>query len=258
MNTLGIGRTLLVAALGIAILIQGACSHQNIKPSQSNDETFALVYLTSGPQSGQGSKEDRQKMFAGHMGNIKRLADDGVLVIAGPFSKPTDPTWRGILVLAVDSTDKALALAATDPGVRAGEFTPVVRLMRASPVLHQTMEFERGLEKQQTDAAPRDPSSPPANIRAYVMVTAADKAHTLGAIDRLGWNDRVVWSGEFLPGAANAANTPSVTHAPQAVIVLDATNAGDVKASLAEAGDIVVDGWWSTTSLLKLRAAATN
>lgn len=258
MNTLGICRTLLLAVLGVALLVQCGCSPYHGMTSTSHHETYALVYLTNGPKSGQGTKEDRQAMFAGHMGNIKRLADEGVLVVAGPFSKPTDPTWRGILVLAVDSTDKALALAATDPGVRAGEFTPVVRLMRASPVLHRTMEFERELEKQQKDAAPRDPSLPPANIRAYVMVTTADQASTLNAIDRLGWRDRIVWSGQFMPGLAKTAINPDANQAAQAVFVLDATDPAEVKTSLTDAGDIAVDSWWSTTSLLKLRAASTK
>lgn len=258
MNTHDLCRSLLLVACGVALLIQSACSTRHVGSPASHHETFALVYLTSGPKSGQGSKEDRQAMFAGHMGNIKRLADEGVLVVAGPFSKPTDPTWRGIFVLAVDSTDKALALAATDPGVRAGEFTPVVRLMRASPVLHRTMEFERELEKQQKDAAPRDPSSPPANIRAYVMVTTADEARTLNAIDRLGWRDRIVWSGDFLPGLAKTAINSDANQAAQAVFVLDATDPAEVKTSLTDAGDIAVDSWWSTTSLLKLRAASTK
>ena len=49
-----------------------------------------------------------------------RLADEGKLAVAGPFSK--DPAqWRGLFLFAVDSIDEARALTATDPVIVNGE-----------------------------------------------------------------------------------------------------------------------------------------
>ncbi|MBU6414587.1 MAG: hypothetical protein KGS45_14110 [Planctomycetes bacterium] len=65
--------------LGMVIGLMLA-AHMGLTGCASNsssraDADYVFVYLKSGPKSGQGDKETRQKMFAGHMGNIQRLAD---------------------------------------------------------------------------------------------------------------------------------------------------------------------------------------
>jgi uncharacterized protein YciI len=80
----------------------GACT------SRPRTETFTLVYLKTGPAVDL-STQTRQEIFQGHMANIQRLAKEGPLVIAGPFNKPADRTWRGIFVLA--TPDRAAAEA---------------------------------------------------------------------------------------------------------------------------------------------------
>lgn len=80
---------------------------------------YVLVILkTGGTRVPDGPERDR--MFAGHFANMKRLSDAGKLAVAGPFF--TDPTgWRGLYVFAVDTIDEAKALAETDPVVVQGE-----------------------------------------------------------------------------------------------------------------------------------------
>src|SRR5689334_13059942 len=51
-----------------------------------------LVYLKTGPN------QLTEENFKGHMANMHRLADAGVLIIGGPFASPRDKTWRGIFV----------------------------------------------------------------------------------------------------------------------------------------------------------------
>ena len=80
---------------------------------------FVLVILKSGPTP-VTDPEARKTMFAGHMANIRRLADEGKLAVAGPFGKNEDG-WRGLFILAVPTVEDAKALAETDPVIIAGE-----------------------------------------------------------------------------------------------------------------------------------------
>jgi uncharacterized protein YciI len=80
---------------------------------------YVLVILKTGPKRMPEGKE-RDAMFAGHFANIARLAKEGKLAVAGPFS--ADPAgWRGLFVFAVDDVDEARRLTETDPVIRNGE-----------------------------------------------------------------------------------------------------------------------------------------
>ncbi|HRN98293.1 MAG TPA: hypothetical protein PLA69_03100, partial [Flavobacterium sp.] len=46
---------------------------------------YVLVILKTGPAK--PADAERQKLMAGHMENIGRMADEGMLVMAGPFLK---------------------------------------------------------------------------------------------------------------------------------------------------------------------------
>lgn len=237
MQTRPLLSALLSSLTAIAVLVLGGCATRSRTPT---DASFVFVYLKSGPTSGQGDVETRQKMFAGHMGNIQRLANEGKLVIAGPFAKPADKAWRGVLVLDVQTVAEAQELAATDPGVQAGEFVAEPHEMRASSVLRRCGEFERAMLAE-ARPAPSEPGKPPPNIRAYVMLTPENYEKALRAVERSAWRDKVVWCGPFKSNS-------------RGIIVLDAVDAGEVRAGLAGAGPCAIDGWWSTTSLTGLMA----
>lgn len=195
---------------------------------------FVLVYLKTGPTK--PSPEQSKEVFAGHMANMKRLADEGKLIIAGPFARPRDKSWRGIFVFDTPSVEAAKAWTATDPGVVSGVFATEMRAMRASPSLRRVLELEKALPKTETE-----PGKPPANIRGYVMVTAEDAETAEIAIAASRFAGRVVWCGRFGDAAGGG------------VFVLDAEKAEEVAGELMGFG---VDGWWSTTSLMGLPAEA--
>jgi uncharacterized protein YciI len=58
------------------------------------------------------------KLQAGHMANMDRLAKEGKLMVAGPFGD--DGNWRGIFILDCETEAEAKALLATDPAINAG------------------------------------------------------------------------------------------------------------------------------------------
>lgn len=79
---------------------------------------YVLVILKTGPTPMPAGAE-RDEMFRGHFANMKRLAADGKLALAGPLDGVDG--WRGLFVLAVADLEEAAALVATDPVVVHGE-----------------------------------------------------------------------------------------------------------------------------------------
>ncbi|MES2776015.1 MAG: YciI family protein [Bacteroidota bacterium] len=58
------------------------------------------------------------KLQAGHMANIQRLADLGVLNVAGPFGDNGE--WRGIFIFDAASKEEVEGYLKTDPAIAAG------------------------------------------------------------------------------------------------------------------------------------------
>ncbi len=79
---------------------------------------YVFVVLRTGPNKVPAGPE-RSEMFAGHMANIKRLANERKLAYAGPLDGVDGA--RGIFILAVDNIDEAKGLVATDPVIIKGE-----------------------------------------------------------------------------------------------------------------------------------------
>jgi uncharacterized protein YciI len=80
---------------------------------------YVMVILKTGPTR-VAEGERRSAMFAGHFANMERLAAEGKLVLAGPFTEDPD-AWRGLFLLAVEDIDSARKLTETDPVIVNGE-----------------------------------------------------------------------------------------------------------------------------------------
>ncbi len=109
---------------GILLVIGflGFAQQQSEKPKKPEDqiERYWFVLIKTGPKNDFDSTA-KAKLFEGHMANINRLYDDGILKVAGPFGK-NDFTWRGIFIFDCKTKEEAEAIASSDPAIAAGLF----------------------------------------------------------------------------------------------------------------------------------------
>ena len=85
-------------------------------PLTPSNYVFGL--LVRGPKWTAAETDETKRLQAGHMANIKRLAEAGKLVLAGPFFDGGER--RGVFIFKVDTLEEAQALTETDPAVKAG------------------------------------------------------------------------------------------------------------------------------------------
>jgi uncharacterized protein len=115
---------LLVAALIAAPVAVAADYDAALAARLGADERgmrmYTLVILKTGPRSDL-PKDEQERLFQGHMANIKRLTAEGKLIVAGPLAANAQ-NYRGIFVFNIAKRDDAVALLKTDPAVAAGVF----------------------------------------------------------------------------------------------------------------------------------------
>lgn len=105
---------------------------------------YVLVILKTNKPLPPGPQRD--EMFKGHFANMKRLASEGKLALAGPLDGVEGR--RGIFVLAVEDIEEARKLVATDPVIIQGEMTADLHRFFASaavsliPELHDKVSLK--------------------------------------------------------------------------------------------------------------------
>lgn len=106
---------------------------------------YVLAFLKAGPDRDQDSLEAARIQRA-HMDNITQMAEDGKLVLAGPFLD--DGPVRGIYVFAVETIEEAEELTKTDPAVKAGRLEMELHPWYGSAALMKVNELHKKLAKQ--------------------------------------------------------------------------------------------------------------
>lgn len=107
---------------------------------------YVLVILKSGPGIVTDSVK-RDSLFAGHMKNIRRLADLGKLSVAGPLEKNAK-NYRGIFILNVKTIKEAIALLETDPVIKAKILAPELYQWYGSAALPMYLPFSDKIQKK--------------------------------------------------------------------------------------------------------------
>ena len=104
---------------------------------------YVLAYLKAGPNQDQ-TEEEATKLGLAHMANIRRLGDEGKLVLAGPFMDEGEV--RGLYIFAVSTLEEAKALTETDPAVQAGRLEMELRPWYGSAALGLVNGLHKKLE----------------------------------------------------------------------------------------------------------------
>lgn len=107
--------------------------------------SYVLAILKTGPKEIK-SKEEQQKIFTGHIGNIKRLAGEGKLAVAGPLGENAHK-YEGVFILTVATIADADALLATDPAIAGGYLTYEAYVWYGSASLMETPAIHERIDK---------------------------------------------------------------------------------------------------------------
>lgn len=107
-------------------------------------KNYVIAFLKRGKTRLTGPEaDDLQKA---HLKNIIRLADEGKLVVAGPFRD--DGEVRGIFILNVETVEEAKKLTDTDPAVRRGTLQFELRPWYGSAALVEIPQIQKTIEKK--------------------------------------------------------------------------------------------------------------
>ncbi|MEX0661550.1 MAG: YciI family protein [Balneolaceae bacterium] len=107
--------------------------------------SYVMAILKAGPNTDQ-DEEEAMELQRGHMANINRLAEEGVLVLAGPFSDGGE--MRGIFIFDVETVEEARELTESDPAVQAGRLAMELHPWYGSAALLQINEIHDTISKE--------------------------------------------------------------------------------------------------------------
>ena len=108
--------------------------------------TYVMAFLKSGPNRPEDSAKSAELMRA-HLDNIGRLAEEGKLVLAGPFYGDQD--LRGIYIFDTDNIDSAKAMTATDPAIQYGSLEMELLMWYGSAALMEVNSIHSSLSKSE-------------------------------------------------------------------------------------------------------------
>jgi len=115
-----------------------------LKADDEGMRTYVMAFLKAGPNRERPSDE-AQKLQAAHRANIRRLAAEGKLVLAGPFADNGE--LRGIYIFDVATVAEAEALTRTDPAILAGQLVMELHPWYGSAALMMVNEVHSKIQK---------------------------------------------------------------------------------------------------------------
>lgn len=106
---------------------------------------YVMAFLKRGPNKDLDSTK-RAELMNAHLTNIFRLADEGKLVLAGPFLN--DGELRGIYIFDVENLDEAKKLTETDPAIQQGTLSMELIPWYGTAALMEVNELSKTLVKK--------------------------------------------------------------------------------------------------------------
>lgn len=83
-----------------------------------------IVHFETGPNWNKALAPKDQTGFEGHSANLKRLREEGVIVFGARYGE------LGMIIVSLETLDRAKALMDADPGVKSGIFSYRVESLR--------------------------------------------------------------------------------------------------------------------------------
>lgn len=105
---------------------------------------YVMAFLNKGPNRDL-EPEKAAELQRAHLENIGKLAEEGKLVLAGPFFGDGD--LRGIYVFAVESIAEAEALTNSDPAIQEGSLTMDLKEWYGSAALMAVNDIHTEISK---------------------------------------------------------------------------------------------------------------
>jgi uncharacterized protein len=119
---------------------------QSLGADEYGMKAYTLVILKTGKNT-TDNKPLLDSLFRGHMTNIKRLADAGKLVVAGPIGK-NDKSYRGIFILTAKNAAEANEMLQLDPAIKANVFDVELYPWYGSAALPEYLKVHEKIEKK--------------------------------------------------------------------------------------------------------------
>ncbi|MGB0851601.1 MAG: YciI family protein [Bacteroidia bacterium] len=106
---------------------------------------YVIAFLKPGPNRELDSLE-AMRLQEAHMNNINKMAEDGKLVLAGPFWGGSQ--YRGLYIFDVETIEEAESLTKTDPAVQAGSLEMELHKWYGSAALLGLNDVHKTLSKE--------------------------------------------------------------------------------------------------------------
>ena len=106
---------------------------------------YVIAFLKAGPNRDRDSLE-ATKLQRAHLDNIFRLADEGKLVVAGPFMDTG--AIRGMYIFDVPTLEEAQTLTATDPAIQAGSLVMELHQWYGSAAIPLLYDLHKKVSKK--------------------------------------------------------------------------------------------------------------
>jgi uncharacterized protein YciI len=106
---------------------------------------YVMAFLKTGPTKVTDSLK-RIELQKAHLKNIIRLANEGKLIVAGPFLD--DQPVEGIFIFNVETIEEAKALTNSDPAIQSGELVMELRPWYGSAALVEMTSLHQKIQKK--------------------------------------------------------------------------------------------------------------
>ena len=118
---------------------------QKLGADEYGMKKYVLAFLKKGANTDL-PKEEADNIQIKHLKNIERMAEEGKLVLAGPFFGKDD--LRGIYVFNVETIEEAEALTNSDPAIQQGVLEMELKEWYGTAALMEVNELHKTLEKK--------------------------------------------------------------------------------------------------------------